>query len=693
MIDKLANEGVRSFRIDGSQMNYKEYKKIISQINRIFSDKEEIANILFNLKGPTPVITKIKNTREENFLKIKKGQKIRIKYHTTIKSEEKDFLYIDKKISHALKIGDILQIGQSDFGFKVVNFDKNKQENRFSIHTHMRKIQSLGYNLTNNISLFNCYDNNINKEKTNKLKNQEKEFNKLYAEAESSNGIFTDLMHNDNVQPVRRLSVIDEETTSTEQNKNILNKNNFKKNLAEDEEMLFDAVNFDNSFEEKIKQKHQKTTKAYQKIVTKHKTHKPIVKDEIEFANCVNPKNKNNNDLDKLSGISHLNISQFSDLDQYIYHYKKERIRSNSSLSNLQSSRNNKVIICEALEDSIIYTHNSINLLGRDIVKEADIPMLSAKDIIDLNKICQLGINIITVSVNSAENIDEIKELLTDETKSNLKIFARIETENALINFDSILNKCDGILIRHGLISPNLPFDEQCLVEMYMLEKCRIQNKTVILQTLAMKSMNISKPSISQISTIDFAVKEGIDSLLLIEDHNYVNYYFDIIRTVRDALLQIEAYEDNKNKYEEMSKFFKINKNEKITNSIDSLFDCAVKLAHEIKAEMIILSTDNPSFAKNLSNYRPPCIISYPNNNQDYTKYSRLMRGVLPFYHKKKELKNEELLKLLIETFINRNFIKKEISKIIVINAFVETNVKFKNSLFIVSPDMLEKNK
>ena len=79
------------------------------------------------------------------------------------------------------------------------------------------------------------------------------------------------------------------------------------------------------------------------------------------------------------------------------------------------------------------------------------------KDISDMENICNLGVNIITSQINNENVLKELKDLL-GETKT--KIFARIETNEAIVNFDSIIEKCDGIIIDHGFISTSIPYED-----------------------------------------------------------------------------------------------------------------------------------------------------------------------------------------------------------------------------------------
>lgn len=118
---------------------------------------------------------------------------------------------------------------------------------------------------------------------------------------------------------------------------------------------------------------------------------------------------------------------------------------------------------------------------------------------------------------------------------------------------------------------------------------------------------------------------------------------------------------------------------------LETVFDCAIKSAHDVRAEVIILFSDNTQFAKHLSKYRPPCTIAFPTNNNSDFKCVRIVRGVIPFFYKNNP-KREDIIKLLINHFKRRKIIDKgEI--IIVVNAYLDLNIRYKNGLFIICND------
>lgn len=145
--------------------------------------------------------------------------------------------------------------------------------------------------------------------------------------------------------------------------------------------------------------------------------------------------------------------------ENLVYKRKREKLRSIASIASLSSKNKKNMIICEVDHAGIIHKYKKVFLLEKEIVSSVGSNPIGVKDIVDIHKTQKLGIHILTALVNTSENIDEIRELVGEGSK-DLRIFARIETSEAIYNFDSILEKCDGIVIHHGLISSKIPYED-----------------------------------------------------------------------------------------------------------------------------------------------------------------------------------------------------------------------------------------
>src|SRR5690606_26109883 len=119
----------------------------------------------------------------------------------------------------------------------------------------------------------------------------------------------------------------------------------------------------------------------------------------------------------------------------------------------------NNVLICEVIKEGVIDVDKYL-VLQHSNSNSQEKSKVGPKDIIDISKLVKLEITLLSCMVDNAEHIKEIRELLSDDVKKKVRILARIETEKAIINFDSILSECDGIIIKLNSFYTKIPKEE-----------------------------------------------------------------------------------------------------------------------------------------------------------------------------------------------------------------------------------------
>jgi len=92
------------------------------------------------------------------------------------------------------------------------------------------------------------------------------------------------------------------------------------------------------------------------------------------------------------------------------------------------------------------------------------------------------------------------------------------------------------------------------LIEIYIVEKCKQYNKPLILQTNNIKSINVNKPAIFKVSILDFAVKAGIDGIIIKDELCEMQEYLNTVKASRNVIMEIERVEDSIHKYFDQSK-------------------------------------------------------------------------------------------------------------------------------------------
>lgn len=296
-LETLLNQGFTNFHIDGSRLNLKIYNKIVSHLIDYAETKLNTRpTIIFDLKSPLPLITKISENRK--FLKIYKGQTIKISYETK-REYEGDVIYIDKKISQGVNIGDILLISYPELRLKVVGVENSLMSS--ASYANLRKKDNYSqFNQVNCIkqiksspSLFK--DKNTYNLYQKQIESYEESYKIPEKDANDDSGNFPNNLYDDEIN----INIKKENNISNNKN-SIMNKYYPQNVIEEDEEYLIDPNNFDNFYEETLKHKHDKLEQSYQKIMIRYNAmdKELLYKDNDKFSTS----------MDKISAISQIDM-------------------------------------------------------------------------------------------------------------------------------------------------------------------------------------------------------------------------------------------------------------------------------------------------------------------------------------------------------------------------------------------------
>ncbi len=181
--------------------------------------------------------------------------------------------------------------------------------------------------------------------------------------------------------------------------------------------------------------------------------------------------------------------------------------------------------------------------------------------------------------------------------------------------------------------------------------------KPLYLQTNILKSMTKRmKPTVTEISNLDYTVKMGFDGLILKEELTMAPNHIQILEFLKENLFEIESLYQNKTKYEEFSKQYNYNSNQIKDNDnnnenkiIESIIDCSVKSTYEMPIGFLLLNSDNYNLVKYISKYQPNSHIFFLTKDKIVYDYLNLIRGVKAFLINFSEMDDNKL-----EEFIKR---------------------------------------
>ena len=131
-------------------------------------------------------------------------------------------------------------------------------------------------------------------------------------------------------------------------------------------------------------------------------------------------------------------------------------------------------------------------------------------------------------------------------------------SQKALENFDEIVEAADGIIIARGYLGLSLDLEDIVYVQKYLIKKCNLLGKAVLLSTQIMESMvSRLKPTRSEVVDISNAVYDGIDSLILSPETANGKFYEQATETMAQIIFEAEKNINYKKRYQESERLLK----------------------------------------------------------------------------------------------------------------------------------------
>ena len=149
--------------------------------------------------------------------------------------------------------------------------------------------------------------------------------------------------------------------------------------------------------------------------------------------------------------------------------------------------------------------------------------LIDIKNVDFLKRIKNYDYEYLAISfASSGRQVDKIKKI---QDNRKVKIISKIENKKGLKNFESILEKGDGIMIARGDLSENVPFEKIPRIQKEIIKKCKKKRKIVITATEMLLSMvNHKTPAKSEITDVANAVLDGSDMVMLSEETTIGKY-------------------------------------------------------------------------------------------------------------------------------------------------------------------------
>ncbi len=261
------------------------------------------------------------------------------------------------------------------------------------------------------------------------------------------------------------------------------------------------------------------------------------------------------------------------------------------------------------------------------------LPSMTEKDVADLAFIVTQEVDWLALSfVRKAEDIVDLKKRLA-ETKSELKVIAKIEMPSALADLRNIILESDGVMVARGDLGVELPVEKVPMAQREIIRKCIHRAKPVIVATQMMESMiEHVKPNRSEITDVANAVLEGADAVMLSAETATGNHPSLVVETMRKIIMEVERTEYRYNREEDL-------KPQPKSPSFlsDAICYNACKIARDVSAQAIIAMSASGYTAFIVSSYRPQSALFVFTKKKTLVNQLSLSWGVRAFYYDEEE--------------------------------------------------------
>lgn len=276
-------------------------------------------------------------------------------------------------------------------------------------------------------------------------------------------------------------------------------------------------------------------------------------------------------------------------------------------------------IVCRVVVGGELGEHKGINVPDANL----SVPALTEKDIEDIKWGLEHDMEYIAVSfVRTRDEIISVRRVV-EELDGDIKIIAKIETKQAVVNLDDIISVVDGMMVARGDLGVEMPTEEVPLVQKRIIDLCRYHGKPVIVATQMLDSMiRNPRPTRAEASDVANAVLDGADAVMLSGETAKGKYPVLAVRTMKNIVERVEK------EYRMWQRPATIPI--KAKGVPDAVSHAAVSIAEEMNVGAILSLTSSGSTARMVSKYRPlPPIIAATPKVKTCRELS-LVWGVIP---------------------------------------------------------------
>jgi pyruvate kinase len=168
---------------------------------------------------------------------------------------------------------------------------------------------------------------------------------------------------------------------------------------------------------------------------------------------------------------------------------------------------------CEVIKGGILKSRKGVNLPSLPL----RLPSLTEKDKQDLEFGISQGVDWVSLSfVRKAEDVQTLRDLLTQHGAADTPVLAKIEKPQAVENLEAILSVVDGIMVARGDLGVEIPPEKVPGLQKKIIRRCNQKGIPVITATQMLESMiSNPRPTRAEANDVANAILDGTDAVML----------------------------------------------------------------------------------------------------------------------------------------------------------------------------------
>ena len=258
----------------------------------------------------------------------------------------------------------------------------------------------------------------------------------------------------------------------------------------------------------------------------------------------------------------------------------------------VQDARTSEVV-CRVTRGGTLFSGKGVNVPGKKLGLHA----LTSKDVKLIRFAVEHGVDFLGISfTTSSSDIVKAKRLIKP---SKAWVIAKIETRQAVENFDDIVRWADGIMVARGDLGVEMDVEELPVLQKKIIAKANVAAKPVITATQMLESMLANPvPTRAEVTDIANAIIDGTDAVMLSEETAVGRFPVEAVEVMRKVAAATEATIPYRDLLE--------NRRILVKKIQDAVSFSACEVAHELGASCIVAHTRTGTTAQRVSKFRSP---------------------------------------------------------------------------------------